>query len=241
VVLRAQHVAVCGQRDGGCVRGIAGASGHSAARWPGRWQRQAGEVAAAAAAGLPGAGPQMSASAVRAGVGEQHLAAGAGEGPRDPPGQHPPATVGGQAARAVPGADRLAPPARRPGQAGRRGGGSGQAGALVAGEGHAGQGGGRNAADVAERGQGGLIEVVEPQLVLVIVFGGEALPVQPGQGEHVADGDVQQVGVGFQPAVEGLAGQGRQADRDDGHRGITQRRPWSRTRHCGRPGRRDGR
>jgi len=70
--------------------------------------RQAGKVAAAGPAGPPGAGAVVPPAAVRAGVGEQHLAAGAGEGPRDPPGEHPPAAVGRQAAGAVPARYRRA-------------------------------------------------------------------------------------------------------------------------------------
>ena len=45
----------------------------------------------------------------------------------------------------------------------------------------------------------------------------DAAPVHAGEVEDVADGDVQQVRVGFQPAVERLAGQRGQADGDGRH------------------------
>ena len=216
MLLRAQHVPAGRQRDGRGLRWVAAAGHDAATRWPGRRQRQAGEVTAAGLARLPGAGAPGPPPAVRAGVGEQHLAAGAGEIPRDPPGEHPPAAVGGQAPRAVPGADRLPPPARRPRQAGR-GGHRGQPGALIPGQRHVGQGRGGNPGHGAERGQAGLVQLVEPRLVLALVVAGQTVPVRSCQGEDVADGHVQQVGVGFQPAVERLAGQRRQADRDGRH------------------------
>jgi hypothetical protein len=230
VPLGGQHVPAGWQADGGRVRGIGVAGGDAAARRTGRRQRQAGEVAAAGLAGLPGAGAAVPAPAVRAGVGEQDLAAGAGEGPRYPPGEHPPAAIGGQAARAVPGSDQLPPPAGSPRQAGR-GGDLGQAGALIPGQRHAGEGLGGDPGDGAERGQVGLVQLVEPQLVRALAVAGQTVPVRPGEGEDVADGDVQQAGVGFQPAVERLAGQRGQADRDGRHE-----RPSAGRRQDSRPG-----
>ena len=68
----------------------------------------------------------------------------------------------------------------------------------------------------AERRKVRLVELAEPRLARALVAV-DAAPVHPGEVEDVADGDVQEVRVGFQPAVKRLAGQRRQADRDSRH------------------------
>ena len=226
MLLGGQHVPPGRQGDRGHACGVAAAGKGAAARRAKRRQRQAGEVAAAGLAGLPGAGAPVPPPAVRADIGEQDLAAGAGKGPREPPGEHPPAAVGGQAARAVAGSGQLPPPARCPPHAGR-GGHLGQAGALVAGQRHAGQGRGGNPGDSAERDQVGRVQSVEPQLVRAPGFAGQTAPVHSREREDVADGDVQQVRAGFQPAVERLAGQRGQADRNGRHERLSQQPPGS--------------
>jgi hypothetical protein len=120
-------------------------------------------------------------AAAGAGVGEQDLAAGTGERPRDPPGEHSPAVVGGQAARAVAGAGQLPPPARGAPHAGR-GGHLGQPGVLVAGQGNAGQRRGGDPGGGAERGQVRLVQLVQPRLAGALVAV-DAAPVDPGEDE----------------------------------------------------------
>ena len=191
-------------------------------------------------AGLPGAGVPVPPAAVRAGIGEQDLAAGAGENPRDAPGEHPPAAVGGQAAGAVAGAGQLAPPARGAPHAGR-GGHLGQASALVTGKRHPGQRFRGDPGGSAERGQVWLVQLMQPRFAGALVAV-DPVPVHAGEVEDVADADVQQVSVGSQPAVECLAGQRGQPDRYGRHErpsplpGLSPRRAgWTASRRRTRP------